>query len=631
MCGITGLFDLQGTRTVEQKKLSHMNRAIQHRGPDGEGVWCDAGVGLAHRRLAIIDLEGGKQPLFNEDGSVVVVFNGEIYNFQSLMQILEAEGHVFSTRSDTEVIVHAWEAWGYQCVEKFVGMFAFALWDRQQEILFLARDPLGIKPLYYGETTDGWLAFASELKALETLDSLDRRQNIQALENYFALGYVPDPMTIYQGVEKLSPGRYLSYARNGERLKKTYWDLDFTPRFTDDFSQATDLFWQQFFQSVKAHSISDVPVGLFLSGGIDSSAVAAAISNIGLQDIDACTVRFSSNHDFDESSAASTVAKQFALQHRLEEAEPEQFDLLSSLASVYDEPFADDSALPTWLVCGLARKKVKVVLSGDGGDESFAGYRRYRLFMAEQSVRARLPLAWRERIFSPLAKIYPKMDWAPQIFRAKTTFESLARDTVAGYFHAVSIIPDPLRERLYHSDFKSQLAGYRAIETFRKIARSQPMDDTLSLVQYIDFKTFLAGRVLTKVDRASMAHGLEVRVPLLDHRLVSWIAGLPSSWKLHRGEGKYLFKQSLRDRLPPSILQRKKQGFSIPVTMWLRGPLKERLQQMLISEQLFDQRLFSRRMLREMVDMHLSGRRDYGAALWAILAFCAFLERPNVE
>ena len=624
MCGIAGLFDLKGRREPDRARLLRMTTLLHHRGPDGDGLFTHPGVGLGHRRLAIIDLEGGHQPLFNEDGSAAVVFNGEIYNFQELVPQLEALGHRFRTRCDTEVIIHAWEAWGEACVDRLQGMFAFAIWDRDRKTLFLARDRLGIKPCYYAFLDHGWFAFASELKGVlagtERTPPLDPR----AVSAYFTFGYVPDPLTIFQGMHKLPPGHGLLLTRNQPPPPpRRYWDLSFQTGPTLSVAAAGEALRHHLKQAVQSHMIADVPLGTFLSGGVDSSAVTALAATLSQKPLSACTVSFS-EAGFDESTHAIRVAQRYGLNHQLEQANADHFDLIDTLAYHYDEPFADNSALPTWLVCQLARKRVKVALSGDGGDELLAGYERYRFFMAEETLRAWLPQPLRAAIFAPLGQLYPKADWAPRFLRAKSTFQSLARDSVAGYCHAVSILTEPERNRLFSAALHRDLQGFRSEQILRDLLPQAP-DHPLSRIQYLDLKTFLAGRVLTKVDRASMAHGLEVRVPLLDHRFVEWSATLPPELKLHQGEGKYLLKQALKPLLPDEILFRPKMGFNTPLADWLRGPLRERTRSAVLGERLATTGFFQPRQLHRLVNQHQSGGRDFGTPLWALIMFDAFL------
>ena len=427
MCGITGFCDLAGRREPDQALLRRMNETQRHRGPDGSGEYFAPGIALGHRRLSIIDLQTGQQPLYNEDRSVVVIFNGEIYNYQSLIPQLQALGHVFHTRSDTEVIVHAWEAWGEACVERFRGMFAFALWDSNSETLFLARDRLGVKPLYYAMLPDGHIVFGSELKSVVRHPAVSREIDPCAVEEYFSLGYAAEPRTIFKSVAKLSPGHTLTLRRGSPPAgPRQYWDVRFTLDQRIDLPEAMAELDRRLEESVRLRMIADVPLGAFLSGGVDSSVVVATMARLSPDPVNTCSMSFD-DPAFDESRYAQLVASRYGTRHFSERVASDDFDLIDQLAAIYDEPYADSSAIPTYRVCQLARKQVKVALSGDGGDESFGGYRRYRMHCAEERLRSLMPLALRRPVFGTLGRLYPKADWAPRIFRAKTTFQALAQ------------------------------------------------------------------------------------------------------------------------------------------------------------------------------------------------------------
>ncbi|MDR4513127.1 XrtA/PEP-CTERM system amidotransferase [Nitrosomonas sp.] len=625
MCGIVGLFDTRGNNEIDRQLLVQMNQTQVHRGPDEGEVYTEPGLGLGHRRLSIMDVASGQQPLFNEDGSVVVVFNGEIYNYQKLAKQLTEAGHRFKTHCDTEVIVHAWEEWGEQCVDRFRGMFAFGLWDRNRQTLFLARDRLGIKPLYYALLDNGQFIFSSELKALIAHPALSREMDPCAVEDYFAYGYIPEPKTIFKQAQKLSPGFKLTVKRGQTQLQpRQYWDVPFNRRDTVNESEVEEALIAKLRESVDIHLMTEVPLGAFLSGGVDSSAVVAMMSGIMNEPVNTCSISFG-DPAFNESRYAQEVADRYHTRHHVKQVEHDDFDLIDKLALLYDEPYADSSALPTYRVCELARERVTVALSGDGGDENFAGYRRYRWHMIEEKMRNQLPLAIRKPLFGFLGHVYPKADWAPRMFRAKATFEALARDAVEGYFHSVSIMSDAMRQRLFAPSFRNHLQAYQAVDVLRAYAEQCPTDDALSRVQYLDMKTYLVGDILTKVDRASMAHALEVRVPLLDHELVEWVSTLPASIKLKDGEGKYIFKKSLEPYLSENILYRNKMGFSIPTADWFRGPLRQRVRDAVLGPVLAETGIFNRDYLEELVDHHQSGRRDYSAPLWTLLMFESFV------
>jgi len=625
MCGIVGIFDFSAQRPMPRELVSRMNDSQSHRGPDEVGLHFEPGLGLGHRRLSIIDLSTGQQPLFNEDGSVVIVYNGEIYNYRDLIPELSRLGHAFRTKSDTEVIVHAWEQWGEDCVARLRGMFAFVIWDRNRETLFLARDRVGVKPLYYAPLGDGTLIFGSELKSLLIHPGFKRDIDPRAVEDYLAYGYVPEPRTIFGQALKLPPGCTLALRRNGDLPEpRQYWDVPFNVAAPLSPQAAQEELIRRLRDAVRVRLVAEVPLGAFLSGGVDSSAVVAMMAGCSDEPVNTCSISFG-DPDFNEAAYAQQVADRYHTRHHVERVDTDDFDLLDTLAAVYDEPFADSSAIPTFRLCELARKNVTVALSGDGGDENFAGYRRYRWHVYEERMRSVMPLALRAPVFGMLGNLYPKADWAPKVLRAKSTLEALARDSVQGYFHSVSVMGDAMRSRLRSDSLRRELQGYRAIEVLQRHARNAPRDEPLSLVQYLDMKTYLVGDIMTKVDRASMAHSLEVREPLLDHPLMEWLAGLPPSLKLRGREGKYLFKRALEPYLPREILYRPKMGFSVPLDSWFRGPLRQRVKDAVLGPVLLDSGYFNPTFLRQMVEAHQSGARDHGVTLWSLLMFEAFL------
>ena len=627
MCGLAGIVLANRGDRANEKILLAMRDAQLHRGPDEAGLYFGKGVGLGHRRLSIIDLSHGQQPMVDEAAGLALVYNGELYNFMALKAELEHQGVTFASNSDTEVLLRAWQHWGEACLTRLVGMFAFAVWDMRAQRIHLARDPIGIKPLYYGLTRSGDLVFASELKGLLVHPDVERRIDPRALEDYLALGYVPDPKCIYYGIFKLPPGYWLSWrAGEPEPVPHQYWDVPFQVDSSMGLNDAALELRRLLDDSVAGQMVSDVPLGAFLSGGVDSSAVVASMCRIAHGPVNTCSIGFD-HSGFDETAYARQVAQHLHTQHFEERVGSQDYDLLDTLAGVYDEPFADSSALPTWRVCQLARKHVTVALSGDGGDENFAGYRRYRLHAWESGLRARLPLSLRKPMFGLLGSLYPKADWAPRPLRAKTTLQALARDDVEAYFHSVSTTSAALRQQLYSTSYKRELQGYSALEVFRSHARRAPTDHPLSLAQYLDFKTQLPGDILTKVDRASMAHSLEVRVPLLDHRLVAWASSLPPELKLKNGTGKYLFKKMLEPDLPHDVLYRTKMGFSVPLAAWLRGPLAKQARRALLSGAVAECGYFKPSTLEALVQQHASNRRDHGETLWKLLMLDAFLRR----
>jgi asparagine synthase (glutamine-hydrolysing) len=630
MCGISGLFDTLGTRDFDRALAARINNIQAHRGPDEDDLHFEPGLALGHRRLSVIDLATGQQPLFNEDGSVGIVFNGEIYNFEELVPELQALGHTFKTRSDTEVIVHAWEAWGPECVHRLRGMFAFALWDRNQQTLFLARDRMGVKPMHYAWLPDGTFIFGSELKVITAHPGFARDIDPLAVEDYFSFGYVPDPRCIYRNAHKL-PSAHTLTLRRGDATQSQpvpYWDVHFTNDNTINQADAEIELRDRVRESVKLRLKADVPLGAFLSGGVDSSAVVATMAGLSTTPVHTCAIGFDDPR-FNESAFAQQVADRYQTDHRLEVVKSDDFDLIDTLAWLYDEPYADSSAIPTYRVCQMARKHVTVALSGDGGDESLGGYRRYRMHLGEESVRSRLPHGLRGPLFGSLGHLYPKADWAPRMFRAKTTFQAMAMDSVQAYHHSMSHLRADQRQRLFSPAFQKSLGGYNSITVFRGHAERANTDDPLALIQYLDYKTWLVGDINTKVDRASMAHSLEVREPLMDHQLIEWLATLPSSLKINGGEGKYVFKKAFEPLLPNDILYRSKMGFSVPLASWLRGPLAERMRESVLSQRMLDSGYFNAETLRTLINQHLSRQFDHSTALWMLIMFDAFLRQAQ--
>jgi asparagine synthase (glutamine-hydrolysing) len=630
MCGLAGLFDLTTERRpVDRGLLARMNDRIAHRGPDGDGFFQEAGIGLAHRRLAIIDLAGGDQPLFNEDGSVVVVFNGEIYNYRDLTRELQARGHQFRTSCDTEVLVHGWEEWGEALVERLRGMFAFALWDARQDRLFLARDRLGIKPLYYAALPDGQLVFGSELKALLVHPKLERKIDPRAVADYFAFGYVPDPRTIYDTVAKLPPAHGLSVTRGtGLPQPRRYWspgDGDTAHTALDD---GPSELAERLREAVDIRLVSEVPLGAFLSGGIDSSAVVATMAGLTDDPVNTCSIGFS-DATFDETRYASMVAQRYRTNHHVRRVDVDAFDLIDTLVDAYDEPFADSSALPTYQVCGLARERVTVALSGDGGDEVFWGYLRYRWHADENRRRRKLAPFGGRSLASAGAAMCPRIPGWSFPGRVKETLEALARPPLEAFFHTLTILDDPTRQRILSDELRTALQGYRPIEAMQVHYDNAPTDHPVGKVQHVDMMTYLPGDILTKVDRASMAHALEVRVPILDHKLVEWAHTLPPQAKLAGSEGKAILKRAVEPLLPYDLIYRRKMGFAVPLNGWFRGPLRDQVRRAVTGPRLADTGWFDPRGLESLLAEHETRTRDHGQALWALLMFDRFLARVH--
>lgn len=620
MCGISGIYESKGERMVQRATLKSMSDTISHRGPDDDGFYVCGGVGLAHRRLSIIDVAGGHQPLANEDDTVWIVFNGEIYNFEELNRRYLSTGHQFKTRSDTETIVHLYEQLGEECFAQMRGMFALALWDAKRKRLVLARDRLGKKPLYY--SWDGQrLVFGSEIKALWNAGGISRDVDLEALSDYFSYLYVPAPKTIYKQVRKLRPAHYLVVDQKGLR-EVPYWDISFanTRQLSED--EWCEEFLAEFRVSVKSRLVSDVPLGAFLSGGVDSSAVVSVMNEFQ-PPVTTCSIGFS-EAAYNEAADAKRFAESLSAHHHERIVEPHAIDLVRKLAWHYDEPFADSSAIPTYYVSKIARENVTVALSGDGGDENFAGYRRYKLTMWEDKLRSYVPTGVRSSVFGPLGAMYPKLGWAPRIVRFKSTFQSLSRiSPIEGYYYGIAACPPALKSRLLSGDVQQRLNGYDSADVLRYHYDRADTTDPLSRIQYVDMKTYLVDDILVKVDRASMANSLEVRCPLLDHKLMELIAQMPSGMKLRNGTGKYIFKKALERVLPSEILTRKKKGFSMPVAEWFRGELKNFTHEAMFSR---PDEILNREFLMSCWKQHQSGQRDWSAMLWSVLMFKTWQE-----
>lgn len=589
MCGLTGLFRPDGG-SVDMAVLRAMTAALAHRGPDGDGFHAEPGVGLGHRRLAIIDPEGGEQPMFNEDGAVAIVFNGMIYNYRELMPLLAARGHVFRTKCDTETIVHAWEEWGPDCLQHLNGMFAIAIWDRRRGTLFLARDRLGKKPLHYARTPDGGLAFSSELSSFAAIPGLARKVSARAVDDFFTYGYIPDPGTIYDGILKLPAGHYLMVGPDSRRaVPQRYWSVP-TATAKMDATEASRALIDQLSHSVRHRMIADVPLGAFLSGGVDSSAVVPL-----------------GGRQHNEAAAAIDYIEAARLQGKM-----------------FGEPFGDQSSVPTYHVSALARRHATVAISGDGGDEVFAGYRRYRWHSLVEAARRFIPSGVRGSLVAALARAYPKLDGAPRWLRAKYTLTELSLDSAAGYLRTITRVHEAQRRALFAPGLASALAGYDPGARVPALMEESGTDDPLVQAQYVDINTWLVGDILTKVDRASMATSLEVRAPILDYRFVEWGIGLPSRLKLRGGEGKYIFKKALEPYLPRQVLYRPKQGFATSLAAPFRAGM-DRVRARLLGPAMLDSGLFQAPAIARLLDEHAASAFDHSTVLWQLLVFEGFL------
>jgi asparagine synthase (glutamine-hydrolysing) len=629
MCGITGWFDFRHKRAPDEALARAMNDAVRHRGPDGEGFHFEPGLALGHRRLAIIDLQTGAQPMFTEQRQVAIVFNGEIYNYRELREQLQSSGHVFNTRSDTEVILRAWVQWGRKCVERLHGMFAFALWDGREETLFMARDRLGEKPLYYACLPDGSLIFGSELKALAVHPQLPRKLDPCAVEDFFAFGYINDPRTIYESAKKLEAGHTLTIRRGGTLSLECYWEPRPVQRFGGSLEENAGELRERLRAAVKSQMVADVPVGSFLSGGVDSSAVTAMMAEAFPDALSCFTIGFD-ERQFDERTHAEAVASRYGLRQFVETVKSDDMDSVNALPDIFDEPFGDASALPTYRLAKLTRRTVKVALSGDGGDELFAGYRRYRFHSREEALRSALPRGMRRLLFGTLGRFYPQLDWAPQIFRARQTFLELGCDAAEGYFHNVSIMHDDERSRLYSPSLRRAINGYRASDVIARHMANAPGDDPVAIAQYVDLKTWLVGDILTKVDRTAMACSLEVRVPMLDPSFVEWTLGLPTRLKLAGGESKIVLKRALEPLLPRNVLYRPKQGFSVPLAPWFRREFGDNFGRAMVKHREELAEYFDFAHIEGLLARHRQGLRDFSRPLWLLWMFLGFLERSPV-
>ncbi len=616
MCGIAGFIETKRTTDSEPAVvLDRMCRIIRHRGPDDQGLWVDDGVALGMRRLSIIDLKGGHQPLSGCDGAVTIIFNGEIYNYRELQRELEACGHSFRTRSDTETIVHAYEEYGAACVERLRGMFAFALWDARERKLFLARDRVGKKPLYYTLTPRGTLVFGSELKSLLEHPEVEREVSPEALDAYLTLGYVPDPLCILRGIKKLPPGHHLTFTKDGRSVLAEYWDFPFDeteparPRREEEYVEELRALLDE---AVRVRLISEVPLGAFLSGGVDSSAVVGLMARHMGQPVKTFSIGFHED-SYNELKYARATAKHFATDHHEFIVTPDICHLVDELVWHFDEPFADSSAVPTYMVSKMAREHVTVALSGDGGDELFAGYTRYDV-EGQRSQFNRLPRVVRHNLMRAVGRRLPHGAWG------RNYLNNVSLDPLERYLDNVSVFTDLNKLSLYTSDFGQQLSGDgAALASFRLHAgrvrsRVEPLDTLL----YLDSKTYLPGDILTKVDRMSMAVSLEARAPLLDHKLIEYVTRLPASLKMRGREGKYIFKRAISDLVPGEILSRPKQGFGVPLDQWINDQLRGRIRETITEGRALSRGYVKQRYIHQLLDEHERGRRDHSAQLWAL-------------
>jgi len=615
MCGIAGIVSSDRTERIEEALVHQMCEAIVHRGPDDEGLLARNNVGLGMRRLSIIDVSGGHQPIFNEDRSAWIVFNGEIYNFPQLRPELEAHGHHFSTHSDTETIVHLYEEMGADCVQKLRGMFAFALWDDRRQSLLIARDRLGKKPLHYA-LHNGKLYFASEIKSILTVAPELAEVNRAALMQYMYLGYVPDPATAFSKIHKLPPGHLLEFQRGELRVRK-YWDLpEYGTHGPMSEEECLEEMEARLAEATRIRLISDVPLGALLSGGTDSSTIVALMARASSRPVKTFAIGFR-QADFDESQYARLVAQKFATEHHELILEPDVVASLEKLTSSMEEPFSDPSILPTYFVSCLARQHVTVALSGDGGDELFAGYTRYGIQQRRQAAALIPKGAWRfyrERLFPLL----------PKGMRGRQLSYNLSLPWQERYADEVCLIPAFERDMpLLSPEFRATIAeSGDPQEILLQLFARAPASDPISKMLYVDTKTYLVEDILTKVDRMSMLTSLEVRVPILDHTFVEWVTSLGPEWKMRDGKQKYIFRKlAERVGVPREVLYRPKRGFALPLVHWTRNEMKDLILGVLLDPCTLQRGYLDPKGVRHLLDEHMSGKRNHSGRVWRLLLF----------
>jgi asparagine synthase (glutamine-hydrolysing) len=626
MCGIAGFYNING-HNVEQSRnvIKEMADLLIHRGPDEEGFYIDDHIALGHRRLSIIDLSSGQQPMSAAEGRYQIVFNGEIYNFQQIRKQLITLGYAFATNSDTEVILQAYREWDSDCVSHFNGMFAFALWDKQERTLFVSRDRVGKKPLYY--TWDGSrFSFSSELKSLCIDNVLAQRQiNYQALDCYFSFGYIPSPLTIFSEVKKLEPAHSLVIAENGVN-KERYWQLDVIPDDSINLAEAVEKFEELLDDATRCRLMSEVPLGAFLSGGLDSTLVVSSMAKVMDKPVLTNSIGFTGFPD--ELHLAELVSREFRTNHREHTLTPDCSSILSQIAYHFDEPFADSSAIPTWYVCKMARNNVTVAVSGDGGDESFGGYTfRYLPHMYEARLRQRLPTALRSLAFSLLGSAWPASARLPKPLRLKTILENLSVSDAEAFYNDLVWLRNDIRENVYSDWFYKELRGYNPYEQvspiYNKIFKDQGGSganiSAIMRAQYTDVNFYMTEDVLVKVDRMSMAHSLEVRSPLLDYRIIEFAATLPDNLKLDKNKGKIVLRDMASRRLPRDILKQPKKGFAAPIADWLRTDLREHMELAISATNGLITETLKRKTLHQLWKEHLNGSRDHSVFLWSVL------------
>lgn len=614
MCGIAGMFEPETTMSARERRevLKRMCDVIEHRGPDDEGFYVEGGVALGMRRLSIIDLFTGHQPISNEDGSVWIVFNGEIYNYREIRDELISRGHTFQTGSDTEVIVHLYEDEGEACVERLRGMFAFAIYDKRERKLFIARDRVGVKPLHYAVIGSG-IVFGSEIKSLLQHRAVNREINLEAVSDFFSFGYVPDPHSAFRGINKLLPGHTLTF-KDSRLTTRCYWDFEYPEKKEEparDESYYIERLRELIAESVRLRLVSDVPLGAFLSGGIDSSTVVAMMAREMDRPVKTFSIGFTES-SFDELDYARIAARHFNTDHYEFVVTPDVCNIVEEIVWHHDEPFADVSSIPTYIVSKMAREHVTVALSGDGGDELFAGYERY-LVDESRAKFERVPRFIRRGMMLPLSRVLPQGAYGKNFLR------NVALDADERYVDSISYFSEEKKRGLLSNEFLREVISRDSSEEFRRIYAAPASKKRIDHLLYLDSKTYLPGDIMTKVDRMSMAHSLEAREPLLDHKLIEFVAQIPASLKLRGSETKSILKRAIRGMIPDEIIDRKKQGFGVPIQKWFKKDLREMLIDTLTGSRAQQRGYFNPGAIEAIMDEHMRGRRDNSRHLWGLL------------
>ncbi len=624
MCGIVGLVQ-NNSRAVMRETVEKMNRCIVHRGPDEDGFYIKENVGLAMRRLAIIDLKGGQQPIFNEDRTKAIVFNGEIYNFHELRENLEKRGHRFYTNCDTEIIVHLYDEYGADCVNFLRGMFAFAIWDETDKSLFIARDRLGKKPLLYSHQLNGDLIFGSEFSALLSHPAITREVDYEAIDEYLSYLCVPAPRTAFKQIRKLEPAHWLRW-KNGKIEMQRYWLPDFSEKIKISDEEAVEETTRVMREATKARLISEVPLGAFLSGGVDSSIIVALMAEASANPVKTFSIGFD-EADFSELKYAKMVAEHIGAEHREFIVRPDAMEILPKLIEHYGEPYADSSSIPTYYVSRETRKHVTVALNGDGGDESFAGYERYMGMKAAETYHKIPGLARKALIEFPASLIPESKKTRSRLRSAKRFVESASLGSTDRYFRWMSAIAPKLKSELLTDNFRRNLNGTKPIDALEYWFERADGADIIDKTMFVDQMTYLPNDLLVKVDIASMANSLEARSPFLDHKVIEFAATLPADIKVKKGDTKTLLKKVAANLVPREAIYRRKMGFGVPIGAWLRGEMREFMRENLLSEKFNKRGLFDRGKVENLIEEHQQQKRDHATPLWTLLMLELWFQR----